>query len=409
MNLNSLDITYPSWLESSKTPIYLIAEIGTSHLGNLDLALEMIDHCKKSGVAAVKFQHVIAEEILHPDCGEIILTSGKINLFNYFKEIEVKTNFSFWRKVSQYCEDKGIHFICSFFGERSFQDLLKLKLVAYKIASPEMNYYRLWKLLPAKMPVIFSSGVTKPTDLLHLINTLKKRNFDFTNLVHLLCVTSYPANENSYNLIYSYVFSQCHRVLTGVSDHTADPSFLPKVFTVLQALLKLPVVIEKHFNLSKNIDGIDDPVSVDEKSLGKLVYETEIIYHQVNKIKTLEVCQIFEDYINKKDNQLVDIIEKETDYPSSRIQAILGEGVKKISAAELNDYPTTKRSLMAIRDITAGESFSCDNTSYLRAEKNHQPGLDYHWEEKIFKYCATKNIVNGFPITEAVIGLKKTN
>ena len=73
--------------------IFLIAEAGTTHQGDLDKALEIVEKCAAAGASAVKFQHVIAEEILHPLSGKVKLPGGKINLFDTFKKLERPLSF----------------------------------------------------------------------------------------------------------------------------------------------------------------------------------------------------------------------------------------------------------------------------------------------------------------------------
>ena len=71
----------------------IIAEIGTSHGGNLSKAKDLIDCALENGADFVKFQWVYADEILHPETGFVNLPGGKIRLYDRFRELEVKPKF----------------------------------------------------------------------------------------------------------------------------------------------------------------------------------------------------------------------------------------------------------------------------------------------------------------------------
>ena len=73
---------------SSQEHVLIIAEIGTGHNGSLQKAKELVAAAKESGADAVKFQIVYADEILHPDTGFVNLPTGKIPLYERFRELE---------------------------------------------------------------------------------------------------------------------------------------------------------------------------------------------------------------------------------------------------------------------------------------------------------------------------------
>jgi N-acetylneuraminate synthase len=66
----------------------LIAEIGTSHGGDLIKARELIAAASEAGADAAKFQLVFADEILHPKSGFVELPGGRIPLYDRFKALE---------------------------------------------------------------------------------------------------------------------------------------------------------------------------------------------------------------------------------------------------------------------------------------------------------------------------------
>ena len=73
--------------------MYIVAEIGTSHEGSLDKAKNLVEIAKFAGADCVKFQWVYADEILHKNTGFVDLPTGKIPLYQRFKELEVDPDF----------------------------------------------------------------------------------------------------------------------------------------------------------------------------------------------------------------------------------------------------------------------------------------------------------------------------
>ena len=110
----------------------IIAEIGTSHEGSIQKAKELIDAASESGADAIKFQWVYADEILHPNTGFVTLPTGKIPLYERFKQLECPV--SFYKELSDYVHSKGCKFCCSPFGIRSLNELLSINPDIVKIA-----------------------------------------------------------------------------------------------------------------------------------------------------------------------------------------------------------------------------------------------------------------------------------
>ena len=118
----------------------VIAEIGTSHEGSIEKAKRLIDAAKEAEADAVKFQWVIADEILHPKTGFVDLPTGRIPLYERFKQLECPPDF--YAATLEYARSLGLKWICSPFGLKSLELLLELKPDAVKIASPELNHFR---------------------------------------------------------------------------------------------------------------------------------------------------------------------------------------------------------------------------------------------------------------------------
>ena len=233
----------------------IIAEIGTSHGGSLEKAKKLIDCAVDNGADWVKFQWVYADEILHPNTGFVKLPTGNIRLYDRFKALEVEPDF--FAECERYTHEKGAKFTCSPFGIRSLEELMEIKPDAVKIASPELNHIPLLKKLAEirkrnNIHVIISSGVSKLCDIERALEILGRDNI---TLLH--CITFYPAPEEEYNLNVIPNLSKIFGVPCGVSDHSLDPILVPSIACALGATM-----IEKHITLSKETDGLDDPVAL---------------------------------------------------------------------------------------------------------------------------------------------------
>jgi sialic acid synthase SpsE len=125
--------------------VHVIAEIGTSHGGSFEKACQLIDAAVQAGADSVKFQWVYADEILHPDTGIVTLPTGRIRLYDRFRELEVSPRF--YAQVRAYAASCHIGFICSPFGLRRLRELLEIGPDAVKIASPELNHFPLLSAL----------------------------------------------------------------------------------------------------------------------------------------------------------------------------------------------------------------------------------------------------------------------
>ena len=97
--------------------VFVIAELGTSHGGDPVRAAELIDAAAGAGADCIKFQYVHADEILHPNTGEVTLPGGRIRLYDRFRELEKP--LSFYAEMKEKVEKKGLIFLCTPFGLQS--------------------------------------------------------------------------------------------------------------------------------------------------------------------------------------------------------------------------------------------------------------------------------------------------
>ncbi len=345
-------------------PVFIIGEIGTSHDGDLKKAEDLIMAACEAGVDCVKFQYVIAEEIIHPFTGNVSLPGGEIPLFDRFVKLERDPDF--YLELKRITEQKNLVFLCTPFGVKSAANLKKIGVEGFKIASPELNHYPLLNTINDD-PVILSTGVSTLGD----IESAIARTSENTVLLH--CITSYPAPEEEYNLNVIPLLSAIFGIPAGVSDHSVDPVLVPVVSTALGGS-----VIEKHITLSRKGDGLDDPIALTPDELKTMCSEVRA----AEKRSQNETFKFLYDT-----------------YGRSRVDAITGSGIKKLAPSETGNYKTTNRSIMATADIKEGESFTEKNIALLRSEKQLSPGLEPDLYIQILKRSAVKHISSGTGIT----------
>ncbi|MDR1218498.1 MAG: N-acetylneuraminate synthase family protein [Treponema sp.] len=333
----------------------VIAELGTGHGADRAKAVELVDAAAEAGADCVKFQMVYADEILHPNTGEAPLPGGRVPLYDRFKQLEMPVDF--FAEMKETVEKKGLLFLCTPFGARSARDVRALNPAVLKIASPELNYTALLREIASyNLPVFLSSGVSKLSDIEEALTALSNAP---VCLLH--CVTSYPAPPREYNLRVLRSLSAVFGVPTGVSDHSMDAALVPSVAAAVGA-----AAVEKHFCLSRKDPGLDDPIALDPKDFSamvKAIRETEAAASSRGTHAALEEI---------KRERGEDIVE-----------AILGDGVKRLAFSEEANYTRTNRSIHALCDIREGELIAREMIACLRSEKVLRPGLPPSWEEKI--------------------------
>ena len=346
--------------------MFIIAEIGTSHEGSIDKAKLLVEKAKFAGADCVKFQWVYADEILHPNTGFVNLPTGKIPLYQRFKELEVNPDFFY--KLREFSSELNIKFMCSPFGPKSLIELLQINLDFIKIASPELNYIQLLQLLNEKnvnnIPVVLSSGVSKLSDIENALECFS--NTDNLTLLH--CITSYPAPETEYNLNLIKNLSSILGIKTGVSDHSLSPYIVP-----LLSLYCGATMLEKHITLNNADLGLDDPVALNIENFKKMT-------DSIKQAKLISNDDLFTE-LKKHFGEIVD--------------KTLGSGVKKLAKSEKDNYTRTNRSLRFMKDLSKGDIISLNDIGILRTEKILEVGVHPIFLDNFIGKKITKDIKSG--------------
>ena len=368
MNDNAMEILKDlSTAQGAPQSLLVIAELGTAHSGEISKAKEMIAAAGEAGADCVKFQWVIADEILHPNTGEVELPGGRIPLYERFKQLESPPEF--YAQAKEYAESKGLLFLCTPFGLKSAQLLRKIAPKMVKIASPELNYTALlqevgsWGLF-----TMLSTGVSKLSDIEEALSALSASGTACPACL-LHCVTAYPAPESDYNLKVLGSLRAIFGLPVGISDHSMDPELVP-----LLGFCQGAQVIEKHFCLSRSDPGLDDRFALPPLQFARMV----------NALRNAQ-----------KAGPQETLAALTRERGEETVAAVLGTGVKTLAPSEKANYSRTNRSLHALRDIKPGEVIERGDVGVLRTEKILRPGLKPSWEPWVYGRTARNFISNG--------------
>lgn len=363
MDMNPSTLPLPRRTLGGTAPLYIIAEIGTSHGGDRVKARELIRAVAESGADCAKFQVVIAREILHPLTGEVPLPGGSIPLFRRFQQLEQDREFYAFLKSET--ERAGLDFLASPFGEESAALLEDLGVDFFKVASPELNHIPLLTQLRGyKKPLILSSGVSRLGDM--------ERALEVTEGVPralLHCITAYPAPEEEYNLRVLPGLERIFGVPVGVSDHSLSPTAVPLV-----GLLEGMALLEKHFCLDRKTDGLDDPIALEPRDF-KLM---------VDALRKMEALP--QDRREAAVTELLGI---------KRVEEIRGSGRKLLAPAERANYHRTNRSLHVLVPLKAGQTLRKEDLGVLRTEKILRPGLHPDFLDQVVGHRLARNVEEG--------------
>ncbi len=323
-------------------PVYVIAEAGSNHDRDLDQAKRLIDVAARAGADAVKFQtftadRIVAETRTRAKYLDAILPPDE-TMASLFAKLELPYE---WHPIlKEHAEAAGLDFISSSFDERAVDLLHGLGVKVFKIATYELWHLPLIRYVARLgLPMICSTGMAALGEVEDAVRVVAEEE-NLANLILLHCTVNYPPPMADLNLRAIETMRVAFQVPVGYSDHT--PGWTAAVVaTALGA-----AVIEKHFTTSRNRPGPDHRFALEPDELATMI----------RAIRDAE--------------------------------ASLGDGVKRMAAAEADLYLTARRSLHAARAIEAGETITADAIAILRPGT----GIEVRDLEKLIGRTARRRI-----------------
>lgn len=306
--------------------IYIIAEIGINHNGDLKKAVYLINRAKAAGADAVKFQTFKSELLVSQRAPkmpyQIRTPQERENQFDMLKKMELDREQHI--ELINYCRKLAINFISTPYDTDSADMLAELGVEVLKVASTDTTnipFLRHLKFL--NIPLIVSTGVT---DIEELKKAMEIFVHDESYKIALLhCISNYPAPPEELNLRCIRGLEEIFSWPVGFSDHTAS------VDTGAYAACAGAHILEKHFTFDKNASGPDHAASLEPDEL-KLY---------ISKVREVEKC--------------------------------LGDGEKRITASERNIKPHMQKSIVARYDIAQGQIITESNLWTMRPATGISP------------------------------------
>jgi sialic acid synthase SpsE/spore coat polysaccharide biosynthesis protein SpsF (cytidylyltransferase family) len=245
-------------------PSYIIAEIGQNHNGDINIAKRLIEMAVRCGANAVKFQkRDIASELtaeafnrLYDNPNSFGKTYGE---HRQFLELNEEQHL----ELKEYANAAGITYFCTPCDIPSVEMLERIGCPFYKVASRDLtNIPLLERLALTGKPVIISTGMADIDDITDALHALKSTP---TSVVIMQCTSEYPCKIENVNLKAIETLRKKFGYMVGLSDHTSGV-IVSSAATVMGA-----VMIEKHITLDRTMKGTDQPGSLEESGLKKLV------------------------------------------------------------------------------------------------------------------------------------------
>ncbi len=306
--------------------VYIIAEAGVNHNGDINIAKALIDGAVEAKVDAIKFQTFSAEKLVTKMANKAAYQAKQTtkieSQYEMLKRLEL--DYEMHIELMEYCKYKGIQFLSTPFDIESIDLLAQLGINIFKIPSGEItNLPYLKKIGSLKKKVILSTGMSDLNEIEDAIQVLRQEGTDDITVLH--CNTEYPTPMEDVNLEAMQTIKKELNIKIGYSDHTLG------IEVPIAAVAMGATIIEKHFTLDKNMEGPDHKASLECKELAEMVR-----------------C-------------------------IRNIERALGDGVKRATRSELKNIEVARKSIVAAKDIMRGEMYTEDNLTTKRPGNGISP------------------------------------
>ena len=251
----------------SGRPVFIVAEIGLNHNGDIDIAKKLIDVAVLSGCDAVKFQKRTPELCVPEEYKNVKRETpwGVMTYLEYRKRVEFGSKE--YNQIDAYCREKGIIWFASPWDLPSIEFLKDYALPVYKVPSALLTHKEyLLKLKNIGSPIMLSSGMSDVE--------LVKKAVSFIgedNIILMHATSTYPAKTEEINLRVLQTYMKMFSCPIGYSGHEVGLQI------TLAAVAIGANAIERHITLDRSMWGSDQAASVEPIGLMKLVRDIRII------------------------------------------------------------------------------------------------------------------------------------
>jgi len=249
-------------------PVYVIAEIGLNHNGDVEIAKKLIDVAAEAGADAVKFQKR-TPDIATPEHMKNTPRETPWGTMTYLEyRYRVEFDKEQYQEIGAYSESKGLHWFASPWDEPSVDFLEDLDVVAHKVASASLtDSGMLRKLKATGKPIILSTGMSTMEQIDKAVDTLGTEN-----LILLHATSTYPLPPEEANLrMITTLQDRYQGVPVGYSGHE------PGLQISLAAVALGAVAVERHITLDRTMWGSDHAASLEPQGLERLVRDIRVL------------------------------------------------------------------------------------------------------------------------------------
>ena len=293
----------------NESKVFIIAEAGVNHNGDVNIAKKMIDAAVGAKADAVKIQSYVTDELIIPQARMAPYqkhNTKNITQNEMLKKLELSEDDQLL--LQNYASERKIEFISSPFDIRSLDLLVKMAVRIIKIPSGEItNIPLLKKVSSLDKEVILSTGMSSMNEIQSALDILLSDKLTRNNIWILHCNSEYPTPLEDVNLRAMLSIKETLNIRVGYSDHTLG------IAVSVAAVAMGASIIEKHFTLDKTFDGPDHSASLS-------VNELELL---VKKIREMEI--------------------------------ILGSSEKHITKSEEENKIAARKSIVAKKNIKKGD------------------------------------------------------
>jgi N-acetylneuraminate synthase len=249
--------------------IFLIAEIGINHNGDISIAKLLIDAASDAGFDAVKFQKRTIDKVYTKEFLDSPRESPWGNTQRDQKE-GLEFSLNQYREIDSYCKDKKLQWTASAWDLDSQLFLQQFNCSFNKVASPMLGHIPLLKIIASeKKRTFISTGMSTLEEIDEVVKIFKDANCPF-ELMH--CNSTYPMNDKDANLLCIPMLKERYGCSVGYSGHESS---LIKVCTSAVALGATS--LERHITLDRSMYGSDQAASIETNALRNFVESVRAI------------------------------------------------------------------------------------------------------------------------------------
>ena len=326
------------------THVTVIAEAGVNHNGSTDLALRLVDAAADAGADIVKFQTFKADKLVTANAPRAEYQARNTGVADDQQSMlrGLELDAAAHRRIVNHCKARGIVFLSTPFDDEStdlLTETLGLRLV--KVGSGDMtNGPHLLRLAWRGLDIILSTGMATMDEVAEALGVIAygysggqtparaafAEALARPDLRHMLarkvtllhCTSNYPAPADEINLAVMDSFRAAYPLPVGFSDHSDG------IAIAIAAVGRGAVMIEKHLTLDRKLPGPDHVASIEPADFARMVLAIR------------------------------------------EVERAIGSPVKTPTPSERKTMPVARKSIVAARRITAGETFTMENLAIKR-------------------------------------------